>query len=126
MRHSLLIFIGGGVGSVLRYWTILATHRYCPANLFPVGVFVANMLGTFALGFLFALPAMKMRDSATWMFTATGVLGGYTTFSPLANDSWQLLLNQHPMLALVNAFGSLAGGIVAAGVGWRIAHGVFG
>ena len=63
---------------------------------------------------------MKSRDASLWLFAATGVLGGYTTFSTLANDSWQLLLNNHPGIALLNAAGSIIAGIAApvAFEGW--------
>ena len=60
-----------------------------------------------------------------WFFCATGVLGGYTTFSTLANDSFQLWLNQQPLLALANAAGSLVFGMAAAAAGWQVARMVF-
>ncbi len=125
MRNSLLIFLGGGLGSVLRYWTVLAAQRVWPAAIFPYGVLMANLLGSFILGFLFAVPAMRSRDASLWLFAATGVLGGYTTFSTLANDSWQLLLNNHPGIALLNAAGSIIAGIAAAAFGWQVARMLF-
>jgi CrcB protein len=125
MRNIFLIFIGGGLGSVLRYWTTVAAQRAWPTAIFPYGVLIANLLGSFILGFLFALPVMKSRDSGLWLFAATGLLGGYTTFSTLANDSWQLMLNHHPMLALLNAAGSIIAGIFAAALGWKLAHLLF-
>lgn len=119
MRNVLLVFLGGGLGSVLRYLTILGVAKLCPRSaVFPWGVFTANILGSFALGFLFALPAMKEKSNSAWLFAATGVLGGYTTFSTLSNDSWLLLVNQHSWLALLNAFGSILLGVTAAALGW--------
>lgn len=126
MRNTLLVFLGGGLGSVLRYWTVLAAQRCWPAGVFPFGVLAANLAGSFLLGFLFAWPAMKARDAGVWLFFATGALGGYTTFSTLANDSFQLLLNNHPAAALLNAFGSIALGLLAAGLGWQAARWLFG
>jgi CrcB protein len=118
MRNVLLVFLGGGIGSVLRYFTVIGTARLLPKAVFPWGVFAANLLGSFILGFLFALPAMKEKGSGPWLFAATGVLGGYTTFSTLSNDSWLLLVNQHSWLAVLNAFGSITLGITAAALGW--------
>ena len=118
MKNLMLVFLGGGIGSVLRYGTVIGMARLLPKAVFPWGVFAANICGSFILGFLFALPAMKDKGTGPWLFAATGVLGGYTTFSTLANDSWLLLLNQHSWLALLNAVGSVLLGITAAAVGW--------
>lgn len=118
MRNVCLIFLGGGIGSVLRYLTVLGVARCLPKSVFPWGVLAANLLGSFILGFLFAMPAMKDKGSGPWLFAATGVLGGYTTFSTFANDSWLLLVNQHSWLALLNVIGSAALGITAAALGW--------
>lgn len=125
MRNAFLIFLGGGLGSVLRYLTVLGAARLWPGAQFPYGVLIANLAGSFVLGFLFAVPAMKARDAGLWLFSATGVLGGYTTFSTLANDSWQLLLNNHPWLAALNAAGSVTAGILAAALGWQVARWFF-
>lgn len=118
MKNLLLVFLGGGLGSVLRYGTVIGMARLLPKAVFPWGVLTANIIGSFILGFLFALPAMKDKGSGPWLFTATGVLGGYTTFSTLSNDSWLLLLNQHSWLALLNAIGSVLLGMTAAAIGW--------
>lgn len=118
MREVFLVFLGGGLGSVVRYVTVLGLARWLPKAVFPWGGFTANILGSFILGFLFALPAMKDKGGGPWLFAATGFLGGYTTFSTLANDSWLLLVNQHSWLALLNAFGSILLGIAAAALGW--------
>ncbi|MES2597759.1 MAG: fluoride efflux transporter CrcB [Verrucomicrobiota bacterium] len=125
MKLSLLVFLGGGLGSILRYWTVLAAQRLWPDGTFPRGVLIANVLGSFIIGFLFAWPVMKAKDAAPWLFAATGVLGGYTTFSSLANDSLQLWINQHPTLALLNALGSMAAGILAAALGWKLSQCLF-
>ncbi|WP_395737763.1 fluoride efflux transporter CrcB [Prosthecobacter sp.] len=118
MKNVVLVFFGGGIGSVLRYATVIGMARLLPRSYFPWGVFAANILGSFTIGFLFALPAMKDKGSGPWLFAATGVLGGYTTFSTFANDSWLLLLNQHSWLALFNALGTVVLGITAAALGW--------
>lgn len=121
MRAALYVFFGGGLGSVARYATIHLLSRLLPVTVFPWGVFVANILGSFILGFLCALPVMREKGSGPWLFAATGFLGGYTTFSTLANDSWLLLAGQHPWLAALNAVGSVALGVIAAALGWWVA-----
>lgn len=118
MRNLLLVFLGGGLGSVMRYLAVISMARLLPKAVLPWGVFTANILGSFVLGFLFALPAMKEKSSGPWLFASTGFLGGFTTFSTLSNDSWLLLVDQHSWLALLNAFGSIVLGITAAALGW--------
>jgi len=118
MRNVLLVFFGGGIGSVLRYFTVIGAARLLPKAVFPWGVFTANILGGFILGFICAWPATREKSGGSWLFAATGVLGGYTTFSTLANDSWLLLVNQHSWLAAFNAAGSVILGVIAAALGW--------
>lgn len=121
MRNVVIIFIGGGLGSVLRYGTVVGMARLTGPGVFPWSIFAANLLGSFILGFLFGLPSMKTRDSSAWFFCATGVLGGYTTFSTLSNDSFILWQNHHGWMALANSVGSSLLGIAAAALGWKIA-----
>lgn len=124
MKNALFVFVGGGIGSVLRYATVLGVTWLTGPTKFPWSIFVANLAGSFTLGFLFGLPAMKARESAAWLFATTGVLGGYTTFSTLSNDSWILLQNHHGWMSLANSVGSSLLGIAAAAVGWRLASGL--
>ena len=122
MKNVLLVFLGGGLGSALRYLTVLGVARLTVAGGFPWGVLVANLAGSFVLGLLFGLPAMRSKDSSAWLFAATGVLGGFTTFSTLANDSWVLFVNNRSTLALLNGLGSTVLGIMAAALGWHTAR----
>lgn len=121
MRNVILVFLGGGLGSALRYGTVVGMARFTGPGVFPWSIFAANLLGSFILGFLFGLPSMKTRDSATWFFCATGILGGYTTFSTLSNDSFILLQNNHGWMAIANSVGSSLLGIAAAALGWKLA-----
>ena len=121
MKNVILIFIGGGLGSVLRYGTVIGMARLTGPGVFPWSIFAANLLGSFILGFLFGLPSMRTRDTAAWFFCATGVLGGYTTFSTMSNDSLILWQNTHGWMALANSVGSSLLGIAAAALGWKIA-----
>ncbi|MBL9132050.1 MAG: fluoride efflux transporter CrcB [Verrucomicrobiaceae bacterium] len=126
MRGVLLVFLGGGLGSVARHLTVLGMERLMPRAEFPWGVFVANMAGSFVLGFLCVLPVMKSANQDLWLLAATGFLGGYTTFSTLANNSWLLLQGGGVAMGLLNAFGSMASGIVCAAAGWYCGRAVCG
>jgi CrcB protein len=126
MQNVLWVFLGGGLGSVLRYLTILGVGRCLPKAAFPWGVFAANIVGSFILGLLFTVPALKERPSGIWLFFGTGMLGGYTTFSTLANDSWIHFSSDRPGLALANAAGSIVCGFAAAALGWQVGRQIHG
>ena len=121
MKAVLLVFLGGGIGSVLRYLTIVSMARAGISKDFPWSILAANLLGSFILGLLAGLPAVQ-RGGALWFFAATGVLGGYTTFSTLSNDSFELLASGRTGAAMLNLFGSAVLGIICAALGFQTAR----
>jgi len=118
MRNVLLVFLGGGLGSVARYLTVLGIARWLPQTTFPWGVLAANVLGSFILGFLCVWPMMRTQNTAVWLLLTTGFLGGYTTFSTYTANTWELFESGQTCTALLNALGSLAAGLIAAALGF--------
>jgi CrcB protein len=110
MRNVLLVFLGGGLGSVARYLTVLGVNRWLPQSQFPWGVFTANVLGSFVLGFLCVWPMMRVQNTAVWLLL--------TTFSTLTANTWELFEGGHVTAALLNALGSLVIGIAATALGF--------
>lgn len=93
LKPIALVFLGGGLGSVLRLGVFHASRLWLPAS-FPFGTLIVNMIGGLAAGAIAA--ALLGRgaggmDSAS-LFLLTGVLGGFTTFSAFSLDAvflWQ-------------------------------------
>ena len=88
MQATLLVFLGAGIGGALRHGTNVAAARLIGSG-FPWGTLAVNILGSFVMGVLAGYLAFKA--SAEWtqharLFLATGVLGGYTTFSAFSLD----------------------------------------
>lgn len=89
----LLVFFGGGLGSVLRFATYHAARLWLPPN-FPWGTLAVNVLGGVAAGAVagwFLSRSLGGADS-TSLFLMTGLLGGFTTFSAFSVDAvllWQ-------------------------------------
>lgn len=86
MKNLLLVFIGGGFGSVLRY--LLSKFLNNTENGIPYGTFAANILGSLLIGIILGL-ALK-NNSLTQNHTlllATGFCGGFTTFSTFAYEN---------------------------------------
>ncbi|HLR12261.1 MAG TPA: fluoride efflux transporter CrcB [Burkholderiaceae bacterium] len=77
----LLVFLGGGLGSALRHGVNAVTARLWITQ-YPVATLCVNVLGSFAMGALVEYLGMKSGLSQQLrLFLATGVLGGFTTFS---------------------------------------------
>lgn len=86
MYHLLLVAIGGAVGASLRHLTGLATMRLFGSG-FPWGTLAVNIVGSFAMGAFVELLARRLGASNELrLFVATGILGGFTTFSSFSLD----------------------------------------
>lgn len=80
------VAIGGALGSVLRYLTMVLAGRWW-GTAFPYGTLAVNLLGSLAMGLLIGLIARHLPDSKTLHpLVAVGFLGGYTTFSTFSLD----------------------------------------
>ena len=85
------VAIGGALGSVARYGTVIGVGRLLGVG-FPYGVLVVNVLGGFVMGVLVEMMALAWSPSESLRaFFTVGVLGGYTTFSAFSLDVWLLL-----------------------------------
>lgn len=82
-----LVFIGGGLGSTLRYAINVLCGRTLGMN-FPYSTFIINITGSLVMGLIAGYLAFKGEASQPWrIFLMTGILGGYTTFSALDRKS---------------------------------------
>ncbi|GFZ87214.1 putative fluoride ion transporter CrcB [Aquaticitalea lipolytica] len=86
MKQLLLVFIGGGFGSVLRF--IIAKYLNSSENGIPYGTFAANIIGSLLIGIILGLAAKNntLTENQT-LLLATGFCGGFTTFSTFAYEN---------------------------------------
>ncbi len=113
----LAVFVGGGTGAVCRHGVgRFVGERY--SGDFPLGTYVINVSGCFALALLASL-LPTTNANATWLLAllGTGFLGGFTTFSTYALEGVLLALDGNHRLAVVNLLGSIVAGLAAAAVG---------
>ena len=126
MKPSDVVWVGlgGGFGSVLRWWIgrIVGDHFH---GDFPLGTFLINISGSFAIGYLSTLFGVDWRDRYGTALNAgvlTGVLGGYTTFSTMQLDAADLADRRGDALAAFYLLLSAAAGLVAAALGAALAR----
>jgi fluoride exporter len=92
MMTYLWIAIGSALGGMARHWCTLAATALFGAA-FPWGTLFINILGSFVIGFFFAITGPDGRLDVslnTRLFVMTGVCGGYTTFSAFSLQTLSL------------------------------------
>jgi CrcB protein len=121
MDRYLLVLAGAAAGGVARY-AISAAIMQRVAGRFPLGTLVVNVTGCFLIGVLMSLftergaPHPDLR-----LLLVTGVLGGYTTFSAFAWESFEAVEEGSFGIGLANLAGSVILGYLAVWCGvWLI------
>ncbi len=111
--HLGWVFLGGGIGSALRYGVGRAALGLVGPN-FPLGTLVVNLLGCTLMGVLVECLAWRDTgiDASVKLFLATGLLGGFTTFSAFALDAVTLWQRGEALTAAAYAAGSVVLSIV--------------
>ncbi len=113
MNPYLIVFIGAGIGGALRHGVNLAALRLAGAG-FGYGTLAVNIVGSFAMGVLAAYLALKGEVAEPWrLFLATGVLGGFTTFSAFSMDTALLFERGELGLSALYVGVSVVGSIAA-------------
>ena len=92
MKQILLVFFGGGFGSIARY--LIGKYLNNSENGIPYGTFTANVRGSLLIGIILGL-ALKNNtfSQQQTLLLATGFCGGFTTFSTFAYENHIFLKN---------------------------------
>ncbi len=118
--NYLLVFIGAGIGGVLRQGVNVATMKWFGLN-FPWGTLTVNILGSLIMGLIAEYWAVKsgLPQSAR-LFLTTGVLGGFTTFSTFSLDTATIFERGETWLATGYAIASVVLSVGALFLGLAI------
>jgi len=115
VRHKmLLLFVGGGLGTIARYLLSKWFNEQPWGQGFPWGTFVINVSGSFILGAaaVVILERLSPTHQNWYLLLGTGFCGGFTTFSTFEWETYKLVRDGSWWYALANAFGSLLAGFV--------------
>ena len=113
LKAITLIGVGGAIGSIARYLITNATEARFAPSTFPYGTLLVNITGCFVIGLIYALSG-KLNLSPEWRgFLATGICGGYTTFSAFSYQSISLMREGHTVQFFTYVFTSVFIGLVA-------------
>ena len=102
MNQLLLIFIGGGLGSLTRF----SLSKFIQENIdktFPFGTLGVNVLASIILGIFVGMVEIKSLANPNYKaLIAIGFCGGFSTFSTFSNETLQLIQNNRILEALMN------------------------
>ncbi len=116
-KTFIFIFLGGGLGSVLRFSVQQMLHERIVSYSFPWATFTVNILGSFLIGLFYAWSARFNLATEYRVLLTTGLCGGFTTFSTFSNDGVILLKQGLYGLFFTYFILSITLGVVAAIVG---------
>ncbi len=117
IKQILLVGLGGGIGSILRFLTSVITAKYC-SNPFPLSTFTANVIGCFLIGLLIGVLGQNVHVNQNLKFLfITGFCGGYTTFSAFAIENINLIQNNHYWTVILYIGLSILTGLLAVWFG---------
>ncbi len=118
MTNWLLVFIGGGLGSLARFAVGQLFGKYW--TVFPFGTFAANVAACFLFGAAVSLFQKGVLSDGSRLFLLTGFCGGFSTFSSFSGETVALLHNSQPGMALLNIGASFVACLIAVWLGLRM------
>ena len=123
MKQLLLVFIGGGFGSTLRY--IIGKYMNSTESGIPWGTFTANIIGSLIIGIILGLAVKNdTLSSNQTLLLATGFCGGFTTFSTFAYENHMFLKSGDFTSFALYAIGSFIVAFLAVFAGLFIAKSI--
>jgi CrcB protein len=117
VQQYLLVFGGGGLGSLARYAASMAiTARF--GSKFPIGTMAINVTGSFLIGLIMTILTERFAGDQNWRpLLVTGFLGGYTTFSSFEWETYSAVRHGGSWIGAVYVVGSVVLGYGAVWLG---------
>ena len=118
MMGLLMVFIGGGLGSICRYG--LSIYFNASPGEIPIGTLIANVFSSIILGFLVAYSIKIEPGTMVKLLLMVGFCGGFSTFSTFSKEAYDLLQLGQQVMALGYVVGSCLLGILSIFIGYKM------
>lgn len=115
LTKILLVGLGGGAGSILRFLASAYINRW-NITTFPLGTFLVNVMGCLIIGFLLGVTGKAFNEDIK-LLLVTGFCGGYTTFSTFSSENLFLLQNGNYLMLVIYILASIIIGLLAVWFG---------
>lgn len=119
VKNLILVFIGGGLGSMLRF--LMSKISYSNFN-FPIGTVFVNLLGSLLIGIIIGYGLRNNNlNNPQFIFLTTGFCGGFTTFSAFSAESLEMLNSGSYNYFFIYSSLTIVAGILFAFLGFSLA-----
>jgi fluoride exporter len=127
MNGIILVGVGSFLGGIMRYGLSVWLHRILHNPWFPFGTLAVNVIGCLVIGFLAGIAEARAAFTPELrLFLFVGVLGGFTTFSSFALETFSLARDTQSVAALANVGLQLGIGLLSIWLGNILAHAIGG
>ena len=125
MTKFLIIFLGGGLGSILRYLISISYLKNVVIYNIPIAILSVNILGSFIFGLFIGITLSKLViDPNTKIFITSGVLAAFTTFSTFAWEAVSMIENELYINAFMYCIISVALSVLLCWYGYILGKGM--
>ncbi len=123
-RTIIIVGTGGFIGSVMRYLLQVFIENKL-LSTFPLATMIANIIGSFIIGVVFALAEKSLMNSDWRIFMSVGICGGFTTFSAFAFNNFNMIKEHTWNQLFLNIGGTMILGILAVYLGIILVREIF-
>jgi CrcB protein len=125
MWNTLIVAVGGAIGSVARFWVGGFIAERAIGRIFPWNTMVVNISGSFIIGILGALTLAEGKVPSAWRpflvnFLMVGFCGGYTTFSSFSLQTLNLMRDGEWLFAAMNILSSVVACMIGVWLGYIV------